>query len=84
MTYSIVDFDAIKSIKRKILGRKMKNMDTLKTWINKSLHSKLFQIRDGQLLMSHALDGMHYSGGEVPTNQIFELTGPGELRSECA
>ena len=84
MTYSIVDFDAIKSIKKKILRRKMKNMDTLKTWVNESLPSKLFQIREGQLLMSYAQDGKRYNEGEVLTNQIFEPTGPRQLKSDCA
>ena len=59
-------------------------MDTLKTWINESLPLKIFQIREGQLCMSYARDGNRYNEGEVLTNQIFEPTGPRQLKSSCA
>ena len=52
-TYSVVDFDEIKCVKRNILGRKIKNFDALKARINEILPSKLFEIRDNQLMMSY-------------------------------
>ena len=83
-TYSVADFDEIKCIKRKIVGRKIKKFDALKAWINEILPSKLFEIRDNQLLISYARDGMRYHKGEVLTNKVFEPTGPQQLKSWCA
>ena len=62
----------------------MKNMNTLKIWVNESLPPKLFQIREGQLLMNCARDRKRYNEGEVLTNQIFEPSGPRQLKSDCA
>ena len=84
VTYSVADFDEINCIKRKIVGRKIKKFDALKAWINEILPSKLFEIRDNQLLISYAWDGMRYHKGEVLTNKVFEPTGPQQLKSWCA
>ena len=44
MTYSITKFDPIKSIEENVYGRKVKNSDKLRQWINVSLHLKHFQV----------------------------------------
>ena len=45
---------------------------------------KAFEIRDNQLLMSYARDRMRYNKGEVLINEVFEPTGPRQLKSWCA
>ena len=44
MAYSIADFDAVKSIEDNVLGRKLKNFDMLRQWINASVPSNRFQV----------------------------------------
>ena len=46
--------------------------------------TKLFNVRDGQFLMKYIRDGIQFNTGEGLTHEIFEASGPWQLKSESA
>jgi len=62
--YSIEQYQAISNIDKSTLSRKCKNFDKLREWINESNPTKLFNVKDDQLLLEYATDGGRYNVGE--------------------
>jgi len=86
---SIAEFDAIKSIKKSILGRKIKNFDDLKEHINSGLPGDLFHIGKNQIVLEYVNHGLRYTktSGECLSQEIHFISkhnNQKELRLDCA
>ena len=81
---SIADFDAIKGIPKTKLGRKLRNFTLVRQEINEHSNMTLFRIRDDKLLLRHVHDAKRWNEGEELTQDLFEPTGPRQLKPEVA
>ena len=83
-TFSIIEYEAIVNIGRSDLGNKHRNFTKLRKWINDSSPTKLFQLRDDQLIMDYVHSGKRWNGGEGLYREVFEPTGPKQLKPDSA
>ena len=82
-TYSIAEHQAIAAISKSTIARKLQNFHRLKQWINDTNPTRLFRIEQQQLILEFVSDGRGYQTDRL-TNQIFEPSGPRQLKSQCA
>jgi hypothetical protein len=76
--YSIEQYQAISNIEKSTLSKKRKK------WINESNPTKLFNVKDDQLLLEYATDRGRYNVGERSPKCLFDTTGKGQMKSEQA
>ena len=85
ISYSIKEYEKILTIDKSTLGRKAKNFDRLRSWINSNNPTKLYLIGEGELLLSYVRGGIRFNKGEARlTREVFEPTGPRQLKSDSA
>ena len=84
-TYSIADFDAITSIPKSKLGRKLRNFLMLRDEINQHSGMVLFRVREHKFLLKHVHDAKRWNEyGVELTQELFEPTGPRKLKPHVA
>ena len=80
-TYSVKDFGCIFAVDASTLGNKIRSFEKLIDFVNKSAR---LQIRAGQLIAEWLYDVSRYNEGVPLIADMFEPTGPRELKSEAA
>jgi hypothetical protein len=86
MAFSTAEYEAVLALPKSTIGRKLKNFDLLRDWINEGQRTKLFMVaeREKQLLLSYVHQGFRFNDGDELTRELYDPNGPRELRSEVA